>query len=80
MCEICYEYEWSFPNSLTRLDCRHAFCEPCMETYLLSKLKKGNVLKVLCPHSGCDEEVNQRVLSSCIGEQELEKGQKMERL
>ncbi|KAI0648414.1 hypothetical protein C8Q79DRAFT_955355 [Trametes meyenii] len=50
MCDVCCDDN---PPSVFRLRCQHAFCEPCWQEYVTSKVKDEGQCTFRCMHDNC---------------------------
>ena len=53
-CAVCYE-DIVLKKELFSLKCEHKFCISCVKDYLEIKIKEGEVLRLFCPQSGCEQ-------------------------
>eukprot|EP01097_Dermamoeba_algensis_P011439 TRINITY_DN8873_c0_g1_i1.p1 TRINITY_DN8873_c0_g1~~TRINITY_DN8873_c0_g1_i1.p1 ORF type:complete len:380 (-),score=33.70 TRINITY_DN8873_c0_g1_i1:53-1192(-) len=58
--------------------CGHFYCNNCLLNYLLSRVKEGNVLSMVCPDTRCKVNIDNQDLLSIMGTEEYDKWKLLE--
>ena len=67
ICEICEsEIFLTALPPLYKLECMHIFCCECLDMYLQTKIKEGEVKSLTCPHKGCNRQFNQSDITDML--------------
>ncbi|KAL4496140.1 hypothetical protein ABPG72_012877 [Tetrahymena utriculariae] len=68
-CAICcQELEFTLSKKRPLLNCNHQFCSECLKQYILNKINCCQVLHILCPQEGCDQEYNDKQIGEILND------------
>ncbi|EAR89393.3 Ibr domain protein (macronuclear) [Tetrahymena thermophila SB210] len=66
-CAICCQ-EYTISKKRPLLNCDHQFCSDCLKQYILNKINCCQVLHILCPQEGCDQEYNEKQIGEILND------------
>ncbi|KAL4446535.1 hypothetical protein ABPG74_005473 [Tetrahymena malaccensis] len=66
-CAICCQ-EFTVSKKRPLLNCDHQFCPECLKQYILNKINCCQVLHIICPQEGCDQEYNEKQIGEILND------------
>ena len=70
-CDLCYEDEPE--DNFYSLTCKHIFCKPCFEEYLVNDINDGKVVNIGCLQGGCELEFSEENVQDCVDDETFKK-------
>lgn len=66
-CEICYS-----TNECENLQmCKHHFCQTCLQTYLIEKIRNGSLALLECPNGDCKQILHPNDIKRILNDQQM---------